>query len=209
MLSEPAKERLLQLMRLLENHAAAGESMPVTSAQIERQTGWQRDTIRKDISYLTETEGHAIGSSAGYEPQVLIPLIKKALELNRVRKFCVIGLGRLGSAYLNFVPAELGEFELAAGFDTNVNRVEILKAQAPLYPAYKMAEVINRFGIEIALICVPADAAQAAAEKCVAAGIRGILNFAPVALRVPSAVAIRNVFVTDELRALAIKMTLQ
>jgi redox-sensing transcriptional repressor len=134
---------------------------------------------------------------------VLIPLIKRALELDRVRKFCVVGLGRLGSAYLNFAPAELGEFELAAGFDTNVNRVEILKAQAPLYPAYKMPEVIGRCGIELALICVPADAAQAAAEKCAAAGVKGILNFAPVPLRLPPAVAVRNVFVTDELRSLA------
>ena len=203
-LSEPTRERLLQLMRLLENHAAAGDAGPVTSAWVELQSGWPRETIRKDISCLSE--GQAIGSSAGYEPQVLIPLIKKALELDRVRKFCVVGLGRLGSAYLNFSPAELGEFELAAGFDTNVNRVEILKAQVPLYPAYKMPEVISRFGIEIALICVPAEAAQAAAEKCVAAGVRGILNFAPVALQLPPAAAARNVFVTDELRNLTIKI---
>jgi redox-sensing transcriptional repressor len=137
---------------------------------------------------------------------VLVPLIKKALGLDRRRKFCVVGLGRLGSAYLNFAPAELGEFELAAGFDTNVNRVEILRAASPLYPAYKMAEVISRFGIELALLCVPADAAQAAADKCAAAGVRGILNFAPVALRTPPDVAVRNVYVADELRSLAIQI---
>lgn len=205
-ISGPAKERLLRLMRLMEIFAASGETGPVTSAQAEQLTGWPRDTIRKDISCLAGVEGQAIGSSAGYDPQTLVPLIKKALGLDRVRKFCVVGLGRLGSAYLNFAPAELGEFELAAGFDTNVNRVEILKAQAPLYPAYKMAEVISRFGIEIALLCVPASAAQAAAEKCASAGIRGILNFAPLALSLPPAVAVRNVFVTDELRALVIKM---
>jgi redox-sensing transcriptional repressor len=206
-ISTPAKERLLQLMRLLENHAAAGENGPFTSAQAEQLTGWSRDTIRKDISCLAE--GGAIGSSAGYEPQALIPLIKKALRLDHSRKFCVVGLGRLGSAYLNFAPAELGEFELAAGFDTNVNRVEILKAHVPLYPAYKMTEVINRFGIEIALLCVPAASAQAAAEKCAVSGITGILNFAPLALSLPPGVAVRNVFVTDELRSLAINMVIQ
>jgi redox-sensing transcriptional repressor len=200
-ISAPAKERLLQLMKLLENHAAA-ENGPVTSAQVEQLTGWSREIIRKDISCL----GGAIGSSAGYEPQALIPLIKKALRLDRSRKFCVVGLGRLGSAYLNFAPAELGEFELAAGFDTNVNRVEILKAYAPLYPAYKMAEVISRFCIEIALLCVPAASAQAAAEKCAAAGVTGILNFAPLPLSLPPEVAVRNVFVADELRNLVIRM---
>ena len=204
--SEPAKGRLLQLLRILENHVAAGEPEPVTSALAEQLSGWPRDTIRKDISGLIGDESPPIGSRAGYDPKTLIPMIKKALDLDRPRKFCVVGLGRLGSAYLNFGPRELGEFEFAAGFDTNVNRVEILKAQAPLYPAFKMREVINRFGIEIALICVPAESAQAAAEKCAAAGVKGILNFAPIPLRLPPAVAVRNIFIADDLRSLAVKM---
>lgn len=209
-ISEPAKERLLQLLRLMEKQAAAGNSGPVTSAQAELSTGWPRETIRKDISCLGAAAGGeggtSIGGSAGYEPGVLMPLIKKALGLDRRRKFCVAGLGRLGSAYLNFTPPELAEFELAAGFDSNVNKVEILRSPAPLYPAYKMAEVISRFRIEIALVCVPAGAAQAVAEKCAAAGVRGILNFAPVALSLPPEIAVRNVYVTDELRSLAIKI---
>ncbi|MCL2270729.1 MAG: CoA-binding protein [Treponema sp.] len=207
-ISEPARERLLRLMRLLENHLLAGAG-PVTSARAEYLTGIPRDTVRKDISCLMAAghaaENGAIGGNAGYEPEVLIPLIKKALGLDRSRKFCVVGLGRLGSAYLNLPPPELAEFELAAGFDINVNRVEILKSPVPLYPAYKMAEVISRFAIEIALLCVPAVAAQAAAEKCASAGIRGILNFAPVGLRLPPEVAVRNVYVTDELRSLVVK----
>jgi redox-sensing transcriptional repressor len=206
-------------MRLLEESGPG----PVTSAGIEALTGWASHTIRKDISFLGG-EG-ILGSSAGYDPAALAGAIKKALGLNRRRLFCVVGLGRLGSAYLNFrgfepeagtetVP-EAGsgtdrrrgepEFELAAGFDTNVNRVEILKSSAPLYPAYKMGEVIRRFGVEIALLCVPPGAAQAAAEKLAAAGIRGILNFAPVPLKLGPEIAVRNVFLADELRALAVQ----
>ena len=199
---QPAKERLLQLMRMCEKLIQAGERGPLSSATAEQLTGLPRDTIRKDISFF----GGAGGSNSGYEPELLIPLIKKALGLDLRRNFCVVGLGRLGSACLNFAPAELGEFTLAAGFDSNVNRLEILKAEVPLYPAYKMPEVVGRFGIEIALLCVPVDAAQAAAEKCAAAGIRGILNFAPTALRLPQGITARNVYVTDELRALALKM---
>ncbi|MCL1932099.1 MAG: CoA-binding protein, partial [Treponema sp.] len=60
--------------------------------------------------------------------------------------------------------------------------------------------------VELALLCVPAEAAQAAATQCVAAGVRGILNFAPVALKLPPEVAVRNVYVVDELRSLSIKM---
>jgi redox-sensing transcriptional repressor len=191
-------------MRLLEKQGNTGT---VTSAQVEHLTGWSRETIRKDISCLGMAVGTTLGGSAGYEPGALVPLIKTALGLDRRRKFCIVGLGRLGSAYLNYEPSELAEFEFAAGFDTNVNRVEILKSPAPLYPAYKMSEVIGRFRIEIALLCVPSEAAQAVAEKCVSAGILGILNFAPVALRLPPEIAVRNMYVADELRSLAIKMS--
>jgi len=200
-------------MRLLER--SGGEGI-ITSAQIEALTGWASHTVRKDISFLgaaVEGEGEIrppesgrIGSSGGYEPAVLISHIKKALGLEKRRKFCVVGLGRLGSAYLNIADLEGSEFELAAGFDTNVNRTEILKSPAPLYPAYKMGEVIGRFGIEIALLCVPVEAAQVAADKLAAAGIRGILNFAPAVITVPPGIAVRNIYLTDELRALSIKI---
>jgi redox-sensing transcriptional repressor len=196
----PAKERLLSIMRLLEKNG----DRPLTSAEAEAMTGWARETIRKDISYL-----EAAGTGTGYAPQLLIPAIRKALGLDRRRLFCIVGLGRLGSAYLNFSgdgASVWEEFELAAGFDSNVNRVEILKSSVPLYPAYKIPEVVSRFSIELALLCVPAEAAQASAEKLINAGIRGILNFAPAALKLPSAVAVRNVSAVDALRALAVDL---
>jgi redox-sensing transcriptional repressor len=209
-------------MRILEKNGGD----PITSGEIEGLTGWSSNTIRKDISWLGSDDGgragdgcHAIGSSSGYTAEKLVPAIKKALGLDRRRRFCVVGLGRLGSAYLNAQaygpnaaepgPNELSieEFELAAGFDTNVNRVEILSSPVPLYPAYKMGEVISRFSIEIALLCVPPEAAPQAAEKLAAAGIRGILNFAPVVLTLPPDIPVRNVYVADELRTLAVRMS--
>jgi redox-sensing transcriptional repressor len=205
---EPAKERLLALMRILEKSGGK----PVTSGELEALTGWSSHTIRKDISFLGtdgpggEAPGRKVGTNCGYSPETLIPVIGAALGLDRRRRFCVAGLGRLGSAYLNFQSLELGEFELAAGFDSNVNRVEILKSPVPLYPAYKIPEVVSRFAIEIALLCVPGGAAQACAEKLTAAGIRGIVNFAPVVLNLPPEIAVRNVHVADELRALAVKI---
>ena len=218
--SEPAKERFLRILRILEGSLSEGElsERNYTSVELEALTGWPSHTIRKDISSLLKSEqlendksGHFFaGSTLGYAPRSLVPLIKEALGLDRRRKFCVVGLGRLGSAYLNLDSAILGEFELAAGFDTNVNRVEILKSPVPLYPSHKMAEVISRFCVEIALLCVPAEAAQGVAEKLAGAGIKGILNFAPLILNLPAvpgkSVAVRNVYVADELRALTVTM---
>ena len=197
----PAKERLLYLMRLLER---ANAEEPLTPGRIEALTGWASHTVINDISFLSAEA--APDSSGVYDPAALVPLIKKALGLRQRRKFCVVGLGRLGSAYLNTSELDGSEFELAAGFDTNVNRTEILKSPVPLYPAYKMGEVISRFKIEIAMLCVPAQAAQSVAENLSAAGIRGILNFAPVIITVPPGIAVRNIYLTDELRALSIKM---
>ena len=206
--SEVTKERLLRILRVLEQ-----ADRNFTSAELESLVGWPSHTIRKDISCLTKevfegdnTERFPVGTASGYSPRTLVPVIKEALGLNRRRKFCVAGLGRLGSAYLNLDSALLGEFEPAAGFDINVNRVEILKSPVPLYPAYKMGEVIQRLGIEIALLCVPAEAAQSTAEKLAGAGIRGILNFAPAVLNVPAEIAVENIYVRDELLALSIKM---
>ena len=198
---EPARERLLCLMRFLEKRSGGR----ITSAEVEAATGWSSHSIRKDISCLCG--GGGLGNSAGYDPQTLIPAIRQALGLGIRRRICVVGLGRLGSAYLNYQGfGPDGDFELVAGFDTNVNRVEILKSPAPLYPAYKMAEVISRLGIELALLCVPEDAAQGAAEKLAASGIRGIVNFAPATLRLQGDVVVRNVYVIDELRALAVRL---
>jgi redox-sensing transcriptional repressor len=194
---EPARWRLLYLMRVLEK---AGTE-PVSSRHIEVLTGLSSATIRKDISRL---DGDYGGTTQGYEPEALIRAIKKALGLETRRRFCVVGLGRLGSAYLNFPALDFGEFELAAGFDISVNRVEILKSPVPLYPAYKMAEIIRRFSIEIALLCVPGEAAQGTADQLAAAGIRRILNFAPVILSPAEGVVVRNVHVIDELRALVV-----
>jgi redox-sensing transcriptional repressor len=202
-------------MRLLED----SHKGHLTSAQIEGLTGWPSHTIRKDISFLGihspdgEAEGAGrAGSQGGYSPTVLAPAIRKALSLDHPRKVCIVGLGRLGSAYLSMQGMRgagfklAGSFELTAGFDISVNRVEILKSSVPLYPAYKMGEVISRFGIEIALLCVPPETAQNTAERLIAAGIRGILNFAPAALSLPPDIAVRSVYLEDELCALAIHM---
>jgi redox-sensing transcriptional repressor len=206
-------------MRLLEDSRKGH----LTSSQIEGLTGWPSHTIRKDISFLgihgpdgeaggVEGAAGRTGSQGGYSPTVLAPAIRKALSLDHPRKVCIVGLGRLGSAYLSMQGMKAagfnlaGSFELTAGFDISVNRVEILRSSVPLYPAYKMGEVISRFGIEIALLCVPPETAQNTAERLIAAGVRGILNFAPATLRLPPEIAVRNVYLEDELCALAIHM---
>lgn len=191
----PTIERLLQLTRVLEHCGVP----TITSTEIEGRTGWSSHTIRKDISYLPGD----LSSGAGYLTHALKDAIRDALGLSAGRNCCVVGLGRIGSAFLNFPGFAEEGFKVVAGFDSSVNRVEILPSAVPLYPSYKMGEVITRFKIELALLCVPAGTAQSAADKLFAAGVKGIVNFAPVALVAPEGIYVRNVYVVDELRALA------
>jgi redox-sensing transcriptional repressor len=200
---KPAAERLSQLARLLDQRGKCTD--PISSADIEQLTGWPSHTIRKDISCLEGAD--AISTSSGYDGARLAAAIRKNLDLaTQAHKCCVVGLGRIGSSFLEYSEFKDSSFELCAGFDSNVNRIEILKAEFPLYPTFKMKDIIKRYGIAFAILCVPATQAQATADKLVECGIIGIINFTPVILSVPHGVEIENVSVIDALGSLAARL---
>jgi redox-sensing transcriptional repressor len=202
-ITKPTAERLSQLARLLEQRGSRG--MPISSAEIEQLTGWTSTTIRKDISTLNA--GPNIATNSGYDPVKLASAIKRALGFSTdAHKCCIVGLGRLGSAFLEYSGFAGSPFTLCAGFDSNVNRIEILKADFPLFPTFKMKEVIARLCIESAILCVPSAQAQAAADKLVECGIKGIVNFTPAVLSVPSGIGIENVSIIDALGSLTARL---
>ena len=223
---KPTAERLSQLARLLEQRSS--RSGTISSAEIEQLTGWPSHTIRKDISALVAARqegiqnvtsdttgeasaGHAenpdFSTTAGYDPARLAAAIRKALGFSdESHKCCIVGLGRLGSAFLEYSGFAGSPFELCAGFDSNVNRVDILKADFPLYPAFKMKDIIGRLAISYAILCVPPAQAQATCDKLVECGIRGIVNFTPAILSVPHGIEIENVSVIDALGSLTARL---
>lgn len=213
---KPTAERLSQLARLLEQRT--NRSKAISSAELEQITGWPSHTIRKDISALTQelssqgtpagaVAGTDFSTSAGYDPAGLILAIRAALGFSdEPRKCCIVGLGRLGSAFLEFSGFQGSSFELAAGFDSNVNRVEILKADFPLYPAFKMKDVIARLGIRYAILCVPPAQAQGSADRLAECNIAGIVNFTPAILSVPHGIEVENVSVIDALESLTARL---
>ncbi len=195
-ISKPTAERLSQLARLLDQHEK--RTTPISSAEIEQLTGWPSNTIRKDISTL-DTDS-TISTNSGYDPVKLARAIRDALGFNTdAHKCCIVGLGRLGSAFLDYSGFMGSSFALCAGFDSNVNRIEILKADFPLFPAFKMKEVIKRLGIQFAILCVPPPQAQPVTDKLLDCGITGIVNFTPSILSVPQGIEIENVSIIDAL----------
>ncbi len=198
---KPAIERLVLLARLLEEQEMAGRSR-LSSAELSGLTGIPAHTIRKDVSHLGQSGG--ISGGSGYPVAVLGRLIRGALGLDRPRTACLVGLGRLGSAILAYSGFSGSGYRLAAGFDSSLNRLEILRTTVPLYPAHRIPEVVLREGVELGIIAVPSAAAQETAERLLRGGVRGIVNFAPTVIRnLPPGVVIRNVSVTGEFDVLS------
>jgi redox-sensing transcriptional repressor len=197
----PVIERLCRLYEYLcslEKSIDDGVPETVSSAELERRIGIKAHTIRKDLGFVRDTGAGA----GGYGVTDLRDAIGQTLGFNERRRTCVVGLGRIGSAVLQFPGFLGGGYEMTAGFDGNVNLVEVMNAPAPLYPAYEIPERVSELEIELAVLTVPGDAAQSATDRLVEGRIRGIVNFTPERIRVPKSVWVRDVDVMAELRAI-------
>ncbi|QTQ15280.1 redox-sensing transcriptional repressor Rex [Treponema parvum] len=183
-----AKRRLVRLAALL----SAQNSEKITSKTVQALTGWSDSLIRRDILTL----GYKGGVSNGYVVKDLYDAICEGLKISEAaggkKNCCIVGLGRLGAALLEVRLFEGSPFTLIAGFDSNVNRTEILRSTFPLYPASKLETVIAQQNIKFALLAVPESDAQKMAERLVNAGIKGIVNYTAVMLSLPVNVAVEN-----------------
>ena len=211
LIPDPSIRRLCQIFQLLETQIKGG-STRVSSAEIGRRLGTSAHIVRKDISHLPESktlEDHA-KLGAGYDAQLLKRHIARVLGFEKPVKLCVVGLGRLGSAIMSYDRLAKAGFEIAAGFDSNVNKLEILKSDVELYPSHEIESVVRRKGIQYAIVAVPAEAAYEVAGQLVRAGIGGIINFSPVVLpREWEGVFIHNIDVINDIRFMVSHITLQ
>ena len=176
-----------------------------SSTRIGKLLGITAHTVRKDLNCL----GDIGNTGSGYNLIKLKQHLSETLGFDQRRKACIVGLGRLGSALLSYDHFTPDGFTVAAGFDSNINRIETLHSTVPTYPAYEMTDVVQREGISLAMLTVPACAAQDATDLLIGAGIQGIVNFAPVVIKSTRPyVAIRNINVVNELRILSSLLTL-
>jgi redox-sensing transcriptional repressor len=178
----------------------------VYSSQIGEKIGASAHSVRKDMGILGD-----IGNNlAGYDVTKLKNHIFKNLGLNRLWNTCVIGLGRLGNAILHYGQYMADTYRIVAGFDNNINKLEIIETSIDVFPAYRMDEIVSNRKIELAILAVPKEAAQNLADKLIACGIKGIINFAPVVINTTrNDVFIRNMDLVTEMRILSALLSLQ
>ena len=185
---EASRRRLTLLAALL----ASFKEEKITSIRMQKMTGFDRALIRKDISLL----GYKGGVSNGYKAAELLDAIRTALSLplpGQKRFCCIAGLGKLGAALMQCGIFDESPFKIVAGFDSRVNRTEVLSADFPLYPAAKMEGVIPESGIEFAILAVEDEQAQLMADRLAKSGIKGIVNFTGEVLEVPPEIVVENV----------------
>lgn len=195
LLPEATRKRLVQLLQILRSWPDA----KIKSVDISAATGWKSSLIRHDLWLINFSNG----VSNGYFTKELIHSVESALEINSDEESsklcCIVGLGRLGASLLDDSLVEGSPFVIKAGFDSNVNRVEILRSTFPLYPATEMQFIIKRDKIQYAILTVQNKDAQQMAERLVKAGIKGIVNMTNVVLKLPESVKVENLSILNAL----------
>ena len=190
---EATRKRMLLLLNLL----GVWPKDKITSVDISEQTGWKDSLIRHDLWLL----GYNKGVSNGYQTVDLRDAINQALGLEaETKNCCIVGLGRLGAALLDEKLTQGSSFVIKAGFDSSLNRVEILRSSFPLYPANQMNWIIKQEGITLAVLTVEDKEAQTMTDRLVAAGVLGIVNMTRAVLKVPGNVRVENLSILNALK---------
>lgn len=195
---ETTIQRLPGYLRCLLD--AKAQRLPlVNSTVLAEMCGTNAAQVRKDFSYLGELGTRGIG----YDVDALIGYISTVLGLNELRKVVLVGYGRFGSALLGYPGFTQMGFEIVAVLDADADKVGTRVGDVAVSNVADLEAVITASGAEIAILATPAPATQAIAERLVAAGVRSILNLAPVRLNLPADVAVRHVCLSTELQVLS------
>jgi redox-sensing transcriptional repressor len=197
-LPEATVARLPEYLRALHNLAEAGHDT-VSSEALAAAAGVNSAKLRKDLSHL----GSYGTRGVGYDVAVLVGQIESVLGLTQRRAVALVGVGNLGHALAGYGGFANRGFRIAALIDADNGRVGEKINGLVVHHIDNLDTVVSDHHINIAVIATPAHAAQAVADRLVAAGVTSILNFAPCVLAVPDGVDVRKVDLAVELQILS------
>ena len=168
----------------------------VFSYTLANETGVTPDQVRKDFSEFS-LRGNKRG---GYEIPDLIERMEDIFHRNEVHNIVLIGMGNLGLALSKYGRFVQRNMNIVATFDIDPFKQKI-RSGVPVYSMDRLKEIIGRFRVKVAILAVPEISAQTVSDELVSLGVRGIVNFAPVLLKVPPEVVVNNVNLSDELES--------
>jgi len=194
--------RLPLYLRALQKMARENRSI-TSSLELSRQLGISAAQIRKDLSQF----GEFGKQGTGYDIPFLIEQICAILHLDRVWDVAVVGAGDVGRAVARYQGFTNRGFRVAMIFDNNPAVIGTQVGAFIVQDSARLGESIRQSGIQIAMIAVPAEQAQAVANELVQAGIKAILNYAPISLTVPEGVQVQYIDPAVHLQRMAYYLT--
>src|SRR5438552_1443315 len=201
LIPNPAVRRLSLYLRQLEAFQRK-ERRTISSKQLGESLGLTDAQVRKDLAYFGQF-GHP---GIGYRVEDLIAQVKRILGTDKTWNVLLIGAGNLGRALMAYRAMYHKGFRLVAVFDADPANVGKKQASFVIQPLGELATTVQKQAIKLAIIAVPADNAQDVADQLVAAGVRGLLNFAPVSISVPPEVALNAVDLAVQLEQLSFQV---
>jgi redox-sensing transcriptional repressor len=182
------------VLRLPQYVRALGELLKrdvgvVSSQQLGTRLQMTPAQIRKDLSYFGRFGKQGRGYPVGY----LLGELRHVLGLERKWNSCLVGVGRLGRAIINYPGFTPEGFSIVAAFDTASDEVGQAIGPLVVQPIGELDSTIRERDIRIGIVAVPAPQAQEVIDQLVRCGVRGILNYAPVGAQVPDGVRVRNI----------------
>ena len=171
----------------------------VSSEALAKAAGVKSTQLRKDLTYFGQFGTRGLG----YDVDQLGHMISDLLGTNSLQPVVLIGVGNLGLALLSYKGFAAEGFEIVGAFDVDTKRKREKNTATPLYEMSQLENVIEARQVKMAILTVPASAAQEIANRLVNAGVTGILNFSPIVLTVPEEVTVNNVNLAIELENLS------
>jgi len=168
----------------------------VFSYTLANETGVTSDQVRKDFSEYN-IKGNKRG---GYDINDLLEKMENIFHRNKDHNIVLIGMGNMGLALSKYSKFVQHNMNVVATFDIDPFKQK-MRSGIPVYSMSRLKEIIDRFRVKVAIIAVPEISAQEVADELIRHGIMGIVNFAPVLLKVPPDVIINNVNLCDELES--------
>ena len=171
----------------------------VSSEALAKAAGVKSTQLRKDLACF----GTFGTRGLGYDVAELSRKIADELGTSRLQPVILVGAGHLGLALLSYRGFEKEGFEIVAAFDAEPARKREKEIKQPIYGMDELPSFVEKQNVKMAILTVPAAAAQEVANRLVQAGIAGILNFSPMMLSVPERVMVNNVNLAIELENLS------
>ena len=175
----------------------------VSSEQLARRGHTTAAQVRKDLSHF----GSFGKRGLGYSVDELKDRLRIILGLDRVWRVILVGAGRIGSALFEYPDFKKRGYDCVAVVDNDPAKIGEKWGERVIRPAEELESLIKELRATLVILAVPASAAQLVAECSVNAGVRGILNFAPVQIQVPEDIPVENVNLVMELEALSFQIT--